>query len=79
VPLADLGREGARIVEHLLQNGPEAVAETKAWSRRAAWSDLDDAAFTALVESHAAKRQSAEAAEGLTSFAEKRPARWQRS
>ena len=32
-------REGARIVEHLLQNGPEAVAETKAWILRSAWSD----------------------------------------
>ena len=79
VPLADLEKEGARIVDHLLQNGPEAVAETKAWSLRSAWSDLDDAGITALVESHAAKRQSTEAAEGLTSFAEKRPARWHRS
>jgi methylglutaconyl-CoA hydratase len=79
VPLADLEKEGARIVDHFLQNGPEAVAETKAWSLRSAGSDLDDAGFTALVESHAAKRQSAEAAEGLTSFAEKRPARWHRS
>ena len=31
---ADLRREGARIVEHLLQNGPGAVAETKAWILR---------------------------------------------
>ena len=44
VPLADLEKEGARIVDHLLQNGPEAIAETKAWSLRSAWSDLDDAA-----------------------------------
>src|SRR6185436_15701991 len=77
VPFADLEREGARIVDHLLQNGPEAVAETKAWSLRSAWSDLDEATFTALVESHATKRQSSEAAEGLASFAEKRPAQWQ--
>ena len=72
VPLADLEREGARIVDHLLQNGPEAVAETKAWILGSAWSDLDDATAAALVESHAAKRQSAEAGEGLASFAEKR-------
>jgi methylglutaconyl-CoA hydratase len=77
VPLADLGREGARIVEHLLQNGPGAVAETKAWILRSAWSDVDDTTFAELVESHAARRQSAEAAEGLASFAEKRAARWQ--
>jgi methylglutaconyl-CoA hydratase len=78
VPLAHLEKEAARIVDHLLQNGPEAVAETKACTLRSAWSDLDDAAFGALVASHATKRQSAEAAEGLASFAEKRPARWQR-
>ena len=68
--------EGARIVEHLLANGPDAIAETKAWVLRSAWSDLDEKEFAALVESHAAKRQSAEAAEGLASFAEKRAGRW---
>ena len=78
VPLSDLQTEGARIVELLLANGPDAIAETKAWTLRSAWSDLDDAAFTALVESHAAKRQSAEAKEGLASFAEKRAAKWAR-
>ena len=39
-------------------------------------ADLDATAFDRLVESHAIKRQSAEAAEGLASFAEKRAARW---
>jgi methylglutaconyl-CoA hydratase len=43
---------------------------------RSAWSHLDDAAFSALIESHAAKRQSDEAAEGFAAFREKRPARW---
>ena len=76
VALADLAGEGARIVDQLLQNGPEAIAETKAWILRSAWSDLDDPTFTALVKSHADRRQSAEAAEGLASFAEKRAARW---
>ena len=78
VPLAELENEGARIIGHLLANGPDAIAETKAWILRSAWSDLDDAGFTALVESHALKRQSAEAAEGLASFAEKRAGRWDR-
>ena len=76
VPLSDLAREGARIVDQLLQNGPEAIAETKTWILRSSWSDLDDTTFAALVESHAARRGSAEAAEGLASFAEKRSARW---
>jgi methylglutaconyl-CoA hydratase len=77
VPLAELEAEGARMVDHLLANGPDAIAETKAWVLRSAWSNFDDAQFGALVESHAKKRQSAEAAEGLASFAEKRAARWQ--
>ena len=77
VPLAELGGEGDRMVEHILANGPDAIAQTKAWVLRSAWSDLDEAAFAALVESHAAKRQSAEACEGLASFAEKRAGKWQ--
>ena len=78
VPLAELEIEGARIVDHLLANGPEAIAETKAWILRSAWSDLGEKDVGALVDSHAKKRQSAEAAEGLASFAEKRAARWQK-
>ena len=58
------------------ENGPEAVAQTKALALRGAFADLDAAAFDRLIDSHAAKRQSAEAAEGLASFAEKRSARW---
>jgi methylglutaconyl-CoA hydratase len=78
VPLAELEAEGARIVDHLLANGPEAIAETKAWILRSAWSDIDAGTFSEIVGSHAVKRQSAEAAEGLASFAEKRAARWQK-
>jgi methylglutaconyl-CoA hydratase len=76
VPLVDLTAEGGKMVEHVLANGPDAVAETKAWVLRSAWSDLDEDSFTALIESHAKKRQSAEAAEGLASFAEKRAGNW---
>ena len=76
VPLAELETAGARMVEQVLANGPDAIAETKAWILRSAWSDLDEKAFGELVESHALKRQSAEAAEGLASFAEKRAGNW---
>lgn len=76
VPQSDLQAEGARTVDLLLSNGPDAIAETKAWALRSAWSDLSETDFAALVESHSAKRQSAEALEGLASFAEKRAARW---
>src|SRR3954468_20589011 len=77
VPLAELENEGARIVDHLLANGPDAIAQTKSWILKSAWGDLGDGQFDALIESHSAKRQSAEAGEGLASFAEKRAGQWQ--
>ena len=64
VPLAELAAAGERVVGHVLENAPEAIAQTKALTLKAAFGDLDDAAFAALIESHAAKRQSPEAAEG---------------
>src|SRR5690242_28642 len=76
VPLAELEAVGARIVGHLLQNGPDALKQTKAHVLASAFADIDEPTFAGLVDAHAAKRQSAEAAEGLASFAEKRAARW---
>ena len=76
VPLAELEAAGERIVGHLLANGPEAIAQTKVFALRSAWSHLDNAAFNELIESHAVRRQSDEAAEGFAAFLEKRPARW---
>jgi methylglutaconyl-CoA hydratase len=76
VPLAELEAAGARIVGPLLENGPEALKQTKAHVLASAFADLDEPSFAALVDAHAAKRQSTEASEGLASFAEKRAARW---
>jgi methylglutaconyl-CoA hydratase len=76
VPRSELESAAARILGHLLENGPSALAETKAHILACAWADLDATQFDALIESHAQKRQSAEAAEGLASFAQKRAARW---
>ncbi len=76
VPLAELEAAGARVVEQLLQNGPEAISQTKTLAMESSWSALEEAKFNRLIEIHARKRQSAEAAEGLLSFAEKRAARW---
>jgi methylglutaconyl-CoA hydratase len=73
----DLAAAGVRIVDQILANDPRAIAETKAIVLGHARSDLDDAAIDRLVEAHAAKRQSAAAAEGLASFAQKRAARWE--
>jgi methylglutaconyl-CoA hydratase len=76
VPAAELAAAGERIVGHLLENGPEAIAQTKALVLEGAFGDFDEAAFARLIERHAAKRKSPEAAEGLASFAEKRAAKW---
>ena len=76
VPVADLESAGARMVEHFLENGPVAISETKMLALELAGAKIDDKTFDCLVEHHAAKRQSDEAAEGLASFAEKRSARW---
>ena len=73
---AELDAAGARIVEQLLQNAPQANAQTKAVALEHAWGDLTEQAFQRLVVQHAAKRRSAEAAEGIASFREKRPAAW---
>jgi len=78
VPLAELDAAGARVVDHLLQNAPEGNAQTKAAALECAWGKMSDDTFARLVAQHAAKRQSAEAAEGLASFVEKRPAAWYR-
>jgi methylglutaconyl-CoA hydratase len=75
VPLIGLAAAEGRIVARLLENAPHAIAQTKAHALRSAWENIERA-FDELVESHAAQRRSAEAAEGLASFAEKRAARW---
>src|SRR3954469_11629954 len=73
VALAELEARGAKMVEQLLQNAPQANAETKMTALDYAWGRVQE---EKLVKAHAAKRRSAEAAEGLASFVEKRAARW---
>ena len=76
VPRAELEMAGERFVSQLLQNAPDACAQTKAVTLESAWGHLTGSALTRLIAQHAAKRRSDEAAEGLASFVEKRPARW---
>jgi methylglutaconyl-CoA hydratase len=79
VPLDKLAAAGEAMAARLLENGPQAIAETKAIALETAWGGFDAATLDRLVGSHARKRLSAEATEGLASFAEKRPARWPRA
>ena len=75
-PLAELQAAGEKTVSQLLQNAPEANSQTKAVALEFAWGAVKENVFENLVARHAAKRRSREAAEGLASFSEKRPARW---
>ena len=76
VPLAGLEARGAELVAAVLENNSAAMARTKAHILEHAWGGLEPATLDALIDSHAAARQSADAAEGLASFAEKRRAAW---
>jgi methylglutaconyl-CoA hydratase len=76
VPPSDLEAAGTRILDRLLENGPSALSQTKAHILACACADLSASQFDVLIDTHAQKRQSVEAAEGLASFAQKRAARW---
>jgi methylglutaconyl-CoA hydratase len=78
VPLAELESAGAKFVELLLANGPQAMAETKALALESSFGGMavEDEAYARLVRMHSARRRTGEASEGLASFAEKRPGNW---
>ena len=78
VPTEHLAAAGEEMIRRLLENGPQAMAKTKAAALKSAWGGFEPRAFDALVAEHAGQRQTPEAAEGLASFAEKRAARWAR-
>ena len=81
VPSAELEAAGAKVVEHLLANAPDALAETKRLAMESSFGGMavDDAAYKRLVKIHSDKRQTREASEGLASFAEKRAANWSKA
>src|SRR6187431_313510 len=45
VPLAELAAAGERVIGHVLENAPEAIAQTKTLTLKQAFGDLGDAAF----------------------------------
>lgn len=79
VPRTELEQAGARVVDQLLQNAPQANAETKAIALAHAWGDVSTRTLELLIEHHARRRRSDEAREGLASFRDKRPASWYRA
>jgi methylglutaconyl-CoA hydratase len=75
-PASELEAAGERVVDHLLLAGPEAVAITKRLIAEAVETPFAGAFHDRIVEEAASRRRSAEAAEGLQSFAEKRKPAW---
>jgi len=75
-PSGGLDAAAMPILDALLQNGPLAVSETKRIIFDSADLAIDDATADTLAASHAARRQTNEAAEGMASYREKRPAAW---
>ncbi|MGE0483239.1 MAG: enoyl-CoA hydratase-related protein [Gammaproteobacteria bacterium] len=71
-----LDAAAAPLIEHLLRAAPGALAETKQGVLEAGGLQLDESALDRLAAAHAARRQHAEAAEGIASFAERRDATW---
>lgn len=75
-PVGGLDAVGARIVDAILMNAPRATTATKQRTLSSARALVDDEEMRALIEEHAAARQTDEAREGLASFKEKRKAAW---
>ena len=75
-PAGELEAVAARIVDHLMMAGPEAVSITKRLIEESAETPFAGAFHDRIVDEAASRRRSTEAEEGLASFAEKRPPRW---
>jgi methylglutaconyl-CoA hydratase len=75
-PAAELEAAAARLIDDLLMAGPEAVSITKKLIAEAGETPFTPAFHDRIVEEAAGRRRSAEAAEGLASFREKRKPRW---
>ena len=71
-----LDATAAPILAALLRSAPEALAASKLDALRCAAAMPDEATWRALERTHADKRRSAEAAEGLDSFASRRIPSW---
>ncbi|HZS84439.1 MAG TPA: enoyl-CoA hydratase-related protein [Stellaceae bacterium] len=75
-PPDGLDTAAAPLVEGILMAAPEAVAATKRLIHEVAGAEPGAVTLERLAEEAARRRHAAEAAEGLASFAEKRPPRW---
>ncbi|MFZ9679392.1 MAG: enoyl-CoA hydratase-related protein [Quisquiliibacterium sp.] len=74
--LDELAARGEQLVDALLMNAPEALALTKRRTLAVSGNDLSAELMDLLISEHAARRQTAEAAEGTASFLQKRHPSW---
>lgn len=75
-PATDLEAIGARLVDHLLLAGPEALSITKKLIAESSEKPFEGAFHDRIVDEAATRRRTPEAAEGLASFREKRKPAW---
>jgi methylglutaconyl-CoA hydratase len=75
---ADLEAAGARLVDGLLQAGPDAQAAAKDLIARVAGAPIDDALIAETARRIAEIRATDEGREGVGAFLEKRKPRWSR-
>jgi len=75
-PSENLDGEIGKILEHLLQGGPEAMAKIKDLIRRVSSGPVDDAMIGDTAGRIAEIRVSPEGREGIASFLEKRKPAW---
>ena len=72
----ELEAAAAPVIDTILKNGPNAIADTKKIIFETSNLEIDDNLALELACDHARKRRTEEAAEGLRSFTEKRNAQW---
>ncbi len=76
---AGLDEALGEIVEALLGNGPEAIAECKALIDAVAWQSLSPALIEDTAQRVTRLRSSSEGREGMSAFLEKRTPKWRSS
>lgn len=72
----DLQKTSERIIQHILQNGPQAMTEAKKLVAQVAKRTIEDDMLRYTAESIAMIRASQEGQEGVRAFLEKRSASW---
>lgn len=71
-----LSQAAEPMIEGLLRSGPDALKESKRAIFRSLGDQVNDDTIEELIKTHAAKRLSTEATEGIESFKQKREPAW---